>query len=361
LPFGLIATIEGIHNKNIQALRYIDANLKPQNSVFSGSDTRERFNYPGNYAGTSVSNRFINSQVSNTFVLKNTSKGYSYTFTAKLERPSVNGLGGMLAYTYGLARDLQSVGSTVQANMPTFYGQNYLATSYADNDLRHRIIGYVNYRKEYGGQFGGATTVTLGSQVMSGSKISYIVGNDMNGDGQVNDLIYVPNSASEVTFATLTVGTGATAQTFTPAQQQAAFDNWIDGDEYLSSRRGQYAERNGQALPWLTRFDFTIAQDFYVKVGSQGKRNAITVRFDILNVGNLLNDKWGVGYASVTTTPLTFVSANAAGVPSYRFATQTITNPDGTTSTVLAQDRFVKSVTVGNAWQGQLTLRYTFN
>jgi hypothetical protein len=279
-----------------------------------------------------------------------------------------------LAYTYGTARDMQSVGSTVQANMPTIYGQNYLTTSYADNDLRHKIIGYVNYKKEYGGQFGGATTVTLGAQALSGSKISYIYGNDLNGDGQINDLIYVPNDASELNFAPLTVGSGATAKTFSAAEQAAAFDAWVEGDEYLSSRRGQYAERNGQALPWLTRFDFTIAQDFYVKVGSKGKRNAITVRFDILNVGNLLNDKWGVGYTSVTTTPLTLASGTppvaggvgtsgitAAGVPIVRMATQTLTNPDGTTSTVLAQDRFVKSITVNNAWQGQLTLRYTFN
>jgi hypothetical protein len=350
LPYGLIATVEAIHNKNIQALRYIDANLNAPAAAFTGSDTRDRFNTAGNP-------RFINTQVSNTFVLKNTSKGYSYTLTAKLERPAINGLGGMLAYTYGYARDLQSVGSTVQANMPTVFGQNYLATSYADNDLRHRIVGYVNYRKEYGGQFGGATTVTLGTTANSGFKVSYIYSNDMNGDGQNNDLIYVPKSASELTFASLTAG----GKTFTPAEQQAAFDAFIDGDEYLSSRRGQYAERNGQALPWLTRFDFSIAQDIYIKVGPKAKRNAFQIRFDILNVGNLLNNKWGVGYTTVTTSPLTFVSANAQGVPSYRMATQTITNPDKTTTVVLAQDRFVRGISLSNAWQGQLTLRYTFN
>ncbi|PZR39787.1 MAG: hypothetical protein DI538_06040 [Azospira oryzae] len=369
LPFGFIGTLEAIHNKNIQALRYIDANLNPSTTTFTGPDTRER--YAASFLLSNSPQRpaalYQNTQVSNVFVLKNTSKGYSYTLTAKLERPAVNGLGGMLAYTYGMAKDLQSVGSTVQANMPTTYGQNYLATSYADNDLRHRIIGYVNYRKEYGGQFGGATTVTLGATANSGPKISYVYSNDMNGDGQNNDLIYVPKTVSELTFLPIAASSSTGGKTFSAAEQQAAFDAFIEGDKYLSSRRGQYAERNAQALPWLTRFDFAIIQDFFVKVGTSGKKNTITVRFDILNAGNLLNNKWGVGYSTVTTTPLTLTSSSSstgvtsAGVPTYRMATQTITNPDGTSEVVLARDRFVRGINVNNAWQGQLTLRYTFN
>jgi hypothetical protein len=350
LPWGLIGTVEVLYNKNLQALRYIDANLNSSAAAFTGPDTRDRFNTAGNP-------RFINTEVSNVFVLKNTSEGYSYTLTAKLEKPATKGFGGMLAYTYGYARDMQSVGSTVQANMPTVVGQNYLATSFADNDLRHRIIGYANYRIEYGDKFGGATTFTLGTTANSGFKLSYIYSNDMNGDGQNNDLVYIPNAASELTFATFTAG----GKTFTAADQQAALDAWIDGDDYLSSRRGQYAERNGQEVPWLTRFDFSVAQDFYVKVGPSGKRNAIQVRFDILNAGNLLSNKWGVGYTSVTGTPLTLASVDGAGVPSYRLATQTIVNSSGVSETVLLRDRFVRSLTVNNAWQGQLTLRYTFN
>lgn len=347
LPFGFIATFEAIHNKNVHALRYIDANLRPATTNFTGPDTRER------YTGA----RFINSAVSNVFVLRNTSKGYSYTITGKIERQTSKGVGGMLAYTYGLARDMQSVGSTVQANMPTIFGQNFLATSYADNDLRHRIVGFVNWRKEYGGQFGGATTVTLGMTANSGPKISYTYSNDMNNDGQNNDLIFVPNSASEMTFVQFTAG----GKTFTPADQQAAYDAFIDGDEYLKSRRGGYAERNGQELPWLTRFDFSIAQDFFVKVGAKGKRNAFQVRFDLLNAGNFLSNKWGVAYTSVTNNPLTLASVSAAGVPSYRLATQTITRADGTNEVILLRDRFVRSINLNNAWQGQLTLRYTFN
>ncbi len=52
---------------------------------------------------------------------------------------------------------------------------------------------------------------------------------------------------------------------------------------------------------------------------------------------------------------------DANGKPIFKMATQTITLPDGTNSVVLAQDRFVRGITLNNTWQSQLTLRYTFN
>lgn len=90
----------------------------------------------------------------------------------------------------------------------------------------------------------------------------------MNGDGiNGNDLIFVPNNASELTFVDFT----SNGVTFTATQQAAAFDKYIDQDAYLSTRRGQYAERNGALLPWLWRADFSFLQEFYVNTG--GKRN----------------------------------------------------------------------------------------
>ena len=370
LPFGLVGTVEFLYNKNLQALRYIDANLKPATRSLSGADTRQLFPAFGVVStGTGAANtvavsRYYNPQIANAFVLKNTTKGDAYTLTFKIEKPVIQGFGGSVAYTYGQARDIAFVGSTVQANVPTNAGQNYLGLSYGDQDLRHRFSGYVNYRINYGGKFGGSTTFTLAGTSASGSKFSYTYNQDINSDGQTtNDLIYVPKSASELTFSALTVGSGATAVTYSPEQQQAAFDAYISGNDYLNSRRGQYAERNGAAFPWLTRLDFTAIQEFYVRVGKSGKRNTIQFRADITNVGNLLKDSWGVSRRTTTANPLVVASVNTTtGVPTYRLATQTIST-NGVNSVILLRDSFVNSAALGSGdvYQAQLGVRYIFN
>ncbi len=353
LPWaGLVATLEGIFNKNLNALNYVDVNMKaPTGQITSGADNR--FIYPAtDLSGSAATNaRFINPGIGNVFVLTNNDAGYSYSITAKVEKPLTRNWGGIIAYTNAKATDLSSVASTVNANTPGLGGVNYLQEALSDNDLRHRFMATGSYRLVYGGKIGGATTFTLGMISASGSKVSYVVSNDMNGDGQINDMIYVPAQGSNLTFETYTTS----GKTFTAAQQAEAYQKYIDNHPYLKDRRGAYAERNGGQLPWLTRFDFSVEQDFFIKLGKSEKTNTFRFRVDILNASNLLNNEWGVGNVNTTNQPLNY-RGRVNGVPVYRLATQVI---DG--STELLRDAFRKSATIDDVYQIQIGLRYIFN
>lgn len=360
LPAGFSITVEGIYNKYLQALRYIDANLKPAaaDAKFTGPDQRGRFPAVG-VSGTANINkaRFYNSTFNtNAFILKNTNEGQSYSLTGKLERNVQKGLGGFIGYTFANAQDVQAVGSTVQANIPTVAGQNYLGLATFDDNVKHRIVGMLNYGIKSKGDQGLATNFSLGLVSSSGSPISYSLSNDLNGDGQNNDLLFVPNKSSDFTFADITTGTGANQKVlFTAAQQQEAFEKFIQNNSYLNSKRGQYTERNGGEFPWLTRLDFVVTQDLFLTIG--GKRNKIQLRFDVQNFGNLINGKWGVGNLTTTNTPLSFAGLAADGsTPTYRLATQIIAGKNE-----LLRDSFVKAINLDNVWQAQFGLRYTFN
>ncbi|MBA4056393.1 MAG: hypothetical protein C0490_16885, partial [Marivirga sp.] len=123
-----------------------------------------------------------------------------------------------------------------------------------------------------------------------------------------------------------------------------------DQDDYLSTRRGQFAERNGALVPFVSTIDLSFVQEFFVDV--KGKRNTLQFRVDVFNFGNLINDNWGVGKTVVNSSPLQFRSINAEGEPIYRFSTVNNQLPSSTYRT---------RVTIDDVWQMQLGIRYIFN
>ena len=140
------------------------------------------------------------------------------------------------------------------------------------------------------------------------------------------------------------------ARTFTVADQQAAWEAYIQQDKYLSARRGQYAERNAVFLPVLFRSDLGVTQEIFQNVG--GKRNTIAIRFDILNLDNLLNKKWGAGDRLVSGTPLIPQGADASGALQYRLRNF---------GTNLINTTYQNTAGLADVWRMQLGVRYTFN
>ena len=55
----------------------------------------------------------------------------------------------------------------------------------------------------------------------------------------------------------------------TAAQQQEAFWKYVNSNEYLRSRKGEYAERYGEIQPWMHRFDAKILQDIFTNFGTE--------------------------------------------------------------------------------------------
>lgn len=348
LPGGIIATLEFIYNKNINGYVYKNINEEEATAVFSGVDDRPRYPGSGLSGGALNSALRINDNTVNAIYLTNTNEGYAYTFTAQLQKRFNFGLSASAAYNYGVATDLMNAGSIAAGSyngVQSVNGNNNLDLTYSNNEQRHRIIGSLAYRAEYFNF--GATQVALFLDAGTQGRFSYTYNLDMNGDGvNGNDLLFVPQNGTDLRFRSLTAG----GKTYTPEEQAAAFEAYIAQDEYLNSIRGEYAERNGALLPWLTRADLSLIQEFFTTIG--GKRNTFQFRVDVQNFTNLLNSDWGVSQSVINTRPLSFAGVGADGVPEYRMAAN---------GTELLSKTLQYNGNLSDVWQIQIGLRYIFN
>ncbi len=350
LPANFVATLEGIFNKNLNNVNYINANLEPSKASYSGADNRPTYNGLG-LSGTPANNALrINDKITDAIVLTNTNKGYTYSLTAKLERQFKNGFYGMLAYNFSESQDLITAGSIAFSSWRdnrTLNGNNRPDLAFSDFDQRHRIIGAISYRLEYINHL--STTFSLFMQSSNQGRYSFVVNGDINGDGiNGNDLMYIPNSGDELLFDDIKNSAG---EVTAPANdQRQAFMTFVNNNEYLSENKGSYAERNGALLPWLTTFDLSIQQEFFIAI--KDRRHRLQFRADFYNFGNLLNNKWGVGDLPTGNAPIRFVRYDAdANMPVYTFAP---------TNNVYRTEALSKDISLNSVWQAQLGIRYIF-
>ena len=188
-----------------------------------------------------------------------------------------------------------------------------------------------------------ATTIGFFFEAGQGNRFSYTYAGDLNRDGiPGNDLIFVPASRDQIKLAPYTNAAGQVVSADQQYQQLAAY---INQDDYLSTRRGVCAERNGAISPWYTQLDAKLMQDFSIKT-SGGKRNTLQLSFDILNLGNLLNRGWGnrqfVGNNRLIETSY---AANS-DVPSFTFRG--------------GNQTFFTSTDLASRWRAQVGVRYIF-
>ncbi len=355
LPWGLVGTLEYIYSQDVNAMSYFNANLPPAQATFGPQDGRPRWTDSRYNDPPTVSPSYT---ITSAEVLTNTKRGYSYSVTAQVERPMQAGFFGMAAYNFGVSKNTIDPGSIARGTWtsnPINWDPNRPTLEFANNDQRHRAIISASYRKEYGGKFASQASIFWEGRTQG--RFNYRTSNDMNNDGGFNDLVYVANDpATEMVFESYDPDGTGPATTYTNAQQAADWAAFISQDDYLNEHRGEFMRRNGALMPWVFRADFSFVQEFFMDF--KGKRNTLQLRADIINVGNLLSNKWGVGDVVVTTTPLNYRGLDASNNPRYRLNTLSVAS-DGTVTPYTSTYR--SSTALADVYQVQLGLRYIFN
>jgi hypothetical protein len=271
-------------------------------------------------------------------------KGGGNSITLAVSQPARGGLGWQVAYTRSTATEASPLTSSVSNsnfNSRAIFNPNEDSTGNSAALIKDRISAAVNWSKAFVGSY--KTTVGLFYEGRKGKPYSWIYRNDINGDGVVNDLMYIPTAfgSGEVQF----LGDNATNKT-----AETTFWNIVDSYKELRDSKGGVVKRFGSIAPWVNSFDLRVSQ----QIPGFTEKHKGTLSFDILNVGNLINPRWGrineVGFSSAGGNRRTFVNyvgINADG----KYIYQVNSNID---------DLTLKQVKGESQWAVQATLRYEF-
>ena len=329
-PFSV--SVEGIFNKTINGVMISDWSMKDAGSYakFNGVDNRPI--YPDSFRnGTSA------------FVLENTNKGYGYSASATVNMTPIPEVNIMAAYTHTASKEITSMpGSNAESAftyVPTVAGPNYIDLHNAINVIPDRFIASVTHNDHCGNHFSLIYETWRGS-----SNYSYMLSNDMNGDGYAYDAVYIPTDAQ--------VKNGDLR--FVSDDDRDRFMAFVHKDKYLSKHQGKYAEAYSVYSPWVHRVDFSYKHDFKVKAGKT--TNILQLGFDIKNLLNIFNSNWGVmkilnPAIGTEARILKYEGADADGYA--KFST-----PKGVTGNTKT---FTPNHAIGQCWYASIGIKYMFN
>ena len=133
--------------------------------------------------------------------------------------------------------------------------------------------------------------------------------------------------------------------------------DYVHKDKYLSKHQGEYAEAYSVYSPWVHRIDFHYAHDFKIKVGKSV--NTLQLNFDIKNLANIFNSRYGVmkqmnqSYADTYNAAriLKYAGVDAEGYPVY-------STPEAISGSTQIWNPVVS---IGQCWYAQVGIKYMFN
>ncbi len=354
--FGLFGLVDFQYAKTLNNLSVQNVNRtrEPIGTLTGTGDNRPIFD-PND----------LDSKYSEITYLTNTSKGHSFSASAQLQKQFAFGLSTSISYNYTRARSVFDGADFINSDNWYRYsnvnGRNFAnEADISKFDSGSRIIGSISYQKEF--KF-GKSLISLFYNGQSGSRFSYVYNDDdgtlNNDDSNFNEnrnLIYVPRDANDIILVDKDFDNdGSISPNETAAGQWNALNSYIEGDDHLSKRRGQYAKRNGARTPFENVVDLKIEQSFFIK-NKNGKKHELKFSFDIFNFTNLLNKNWGRRYQVSDRRNSSLISFEGfesdSTTPTYTF--QTPSNGNGKVWNI--SDAGVNS----SRWQAQFGVRYSF-
>ncbi|MEA5127509.1 MAG: carboxypeptidase regulatory-like domain-containing protein [Proteiniphilum sp.] len=331
-PFPSSVTVEGIFNKTINGVSMSDWSIPSAGGFarFNGVDNRPI--YPAGYrTGTKA------------FVLENTSRGYGWSANITLNAQPTERLSVMAAYTHTVAKDVTGMpGSNAESAftyVPTVEGPNHIKLHNSQYNTPDRIVASLTTHDKSGNHYSFIYEGWRG-----GANYSYMMVNDINGDGYNYDAIYVPTDkeVADNQFRFVTEG------------DKTRFMDYVHANSYLKNQQGKYAEAYSLYSPWVHRIDFSWKHDFVVNAGKD--MHKLQLSFDIKNVMNLFNSSWGVAKylnpdIGSEARILKYEGVDADGVAT--FSTHAAINGDTKT--------FTPSYSLGQCWYASIGIKYIFN
>ena len=226
------------------------------------------------------------------YALHNTSKGYTYNLSLTGRKRFDFGLDVTASYTYMKSKAQNNGTSSVaQSNWQYNYtigNPNDAELANSSFNIPHSVRAAAFYTKKW--KSNHATTVGLIYNGSSGLSYAVCYNGDLNGDTGNNDLLYIPTDAEidRMKFK-------ATSD-YTEEQQKANFKAWLANDDYMKKHRGEYYKRNADNEKFEHHFDLHLSHRFDFMIGKELR--GLEISFDVVNIGNLFNSRWGRTSAS---------------------------------------------------------------
>ena len=295
LPGDFFLTLEALYTQGLNNFFYINRNIN-YDSAYIGRNGRWMY---GTLTGGGVGNPYVvdvSHRFSEVIDVVNQSKDYAYDFTAEIQKRIVRDFQMRVAYTFSHSYDVQSLNSSRAISNWQFgreEGGNLLATNTApsiyDQPNKLLIAGTYTFPWQK-----WKTDFTLIYQGYSGSTFDYVYTGsggrgDLNGDGNTNDMIYVPKNVfdpNEIQFAPIPASGKNPAVAV--STQQLALYNLIQSTSCLRDHQGEIMTRDSCRNPWVNSLDATLVQAL-----PQISGHTVTLRLDIFNLPNMLNSNWG--------------------------------------------------------------------